>query len=271
MAWVGPSAPRRHRLDEANSTHGIIQNDDFVSERLFEKLEVLRKAIGKRVTKQGTLRAVFDSFDLDGNGSIDEYELLHAFKDIGMLTINKEETKFFMEVMDQNGDNVVDFDEFVLFFENDVDQLKHDQDKRAGFRMDTLLGHSKPTAVGSSLGMQHEAAPMQSSYMRYSSGKQMASGRRTSYAFGFSTRQNVIEAETRRRIQANRIKFRKVVRERIQNSGGLPAFFRKLDPGGKHTSIGPEGPEIPIPTFKRGLDRLGLSVLYQSAKNVLEE
>lgn len=98
--WV---APQRHRLDEYSAQHGIIQSDDFVSKRLFQKLEVLRKAIGISTESQGRcLRKVFDSFDLDGSGGIDEYELRLAFKEVGLLSVSKAQMSFFMGIMDQD-------------------------------------------------------------------------------------------------------------------------------------------------------------------------
>ena len=60
------------------------------------------------------LRAIFDLFDTDGNGYIDERELLHFFRQ-GYIHLSSELTELMNEA-DFNNDGYIDFEEFLAIF-----------------------------------------------------------------------------------------------------------------------------------------------------------
>lgn len=64
------------------------------------------------------LRAVFVSYDQDGNGAIDLDELRNAMADLGEQP-TETELAAMMQAIDRNGNGQIEFDEFLSLMQTD--------------------------------------------------------------------------------------------------------------------------------------------------------
>ena len=63
-----------------------------------------------------TLKSAFKFFDKDGNGTVEPEEISEVMKVLG-VNLSLEELNDIMSNLDENGDGVMDFDEFVLMMD----------------------------------------------------------------------------------------------------------------------------------------------------------
>jgi Ca2+-binding EF-hand superfamily protein len=61
------------------------------------------------------LREVFNMFDTDGSGDISTKELLAAMKALGFTSMRLADCKRLMNIIDENGDESINFEEFCGF------------------------------------------------------------------------------------------------------------------------------------------------------------
>lgn len=111
-------APYRSKLDQPGGITGEIIDERFIEERRLGNIEALRREVGDRIASEG-LRSVFSSFDTDNSGAISRGELKKALSDMGIQTA-KSDLDYYMGVMDADGGGGISMDEFVAFFESDL-------------------------------------------------------------------------------------------------------------------------------------------------------
>eukprot|EP01065_Artemidia_motanka_P021665 TRINITY_DN2589_c5_g1_i1.p1 TRINITY_DN2589_c5_g1~~TRINITY_DN2589_c5_g1_i1.p1 ORF type:complete len:1395 (+),score=271.87 TRINITY_DN2589_c5_g1_i1:120-4304(+) len=63
------------------------------------------------------LRGVFDQIDVDGSGSVDVKEFHHALELVGVVGATLEDTEQVVREVDRNSNGIVEFDDFVRFFD----------------------------------------------------------------------------------------------------------------------------------------------------------
>ena len=63
------------------------------------------------------MRSCFVEFDADGNGTISRSELDAAMRSMGK-SFTEDEIKKMMALMDENKNDCVDYEEFILYFFN---------------------------------------------------------------------------------------------------------------------------------------------------------
>lgn len=89
---------------------GSGQEMDF--DEFFDFMLIVRQREGFTRAGVNEMRDVFDRFDLEGNGEINALELSHLFRDLGYRK-NLDEIRVFLAKVDQNGNNKLDFREYL--------------------------------------------------------------------------------------------------------------------------------------------------------------
>uniref|UniRef100_A0A7S0LS14 EF-hand domain-containing protein n=1 Tax=Coccolithus braarudii TaxID=221442 RepID=A0A7S0LS14_9EUKA len=87
----------------------VDKNDD--GEIDFEEFLAMMQSGGSFENSSDELKEAFNVFDQDGDGEITSKELMHIFTMLG-INITKEIVDYMMKSVDDNGDGVIDFEEF---------------------------------------------------------------------------------------------------------------------------------------------------------------
>ncbi|XP_042487624.1 probable calcium-binding protein CML41 [Macadamia integrifolia] len=123
----------RLRLSKSNVSSPRASSPSSPSSQTHEltKVPVTPKGCPSR---KDQLQEVFRYFDSDGDGKISGYELRSYFASIGEY-MSQEQAQGVINDLDTDGDNLMDFDDFVKLMERDHDQGGVDEDLRSAFEM----------------------------------------------------------------------------------------------------------------------------------------
>ena len=121
--------------DDGDMKEQCAENLVTSEDEMFDRIQTLRVQLSdaqeeerrwtmqmdSNVSKAGMteqeMRAVFDSFDVDGGGSIDELELKEALNKMGQNLTEKELSDLFFQ-FDKDGSGDIDFEEFKVMIES---------------------------------------------------------------------------------------------------------------------------------------------------------
>ncbi|OMO87638.1 hypothetical protein CCACVL1_08857 [Corchorus capsularis] len=99
-------------------------------------------------TKEEEFRQVFHRFDSDGDGKISGEELSAYFVSIGDNSLSREDAEMVIKDFDNNGDNLLEFNDFVKLMEGSGDKEEEDDIKRAFEMYEVDKGSGCITPVG---------------------------------------------------------------------------------------------------------------------------
>ena len=80
-------------------------------------------------THREEVRAVFDNFDLDGNGEMDTNELHNMLVNEMCIPMKKKDVAAIAKELDENGNGIIDFEEFL--------EWKRNRSSNSGFGFST--------------------------------------------------------------------------------------------------------------------------------------
>jgi Ca2+-binding EF-hand superfamily protein len=90
--------------------NGTIDFDEFL--RMMSKWQAQRSRSDPEVrskTEEDEMRQAFRVFDIDGNGLIDEKELLQTMRNLGE-NLTEKDVKAMIKAADRNGDEKIDYE-----------------------------------------------------------------------------------------------------------------------------------------------------------------
>lgn len=107
--------------DNKNNKNNNNKNDKKDNKKNDKKGDQNGKRSGRRKSQlskeeYNQLKEAFDFFDKDGNGAISTDEIGSVLKTLG-LEIKEQELEDIMADLDENGDGIMDFDEFVIMMD----------------------------------------------------------------------------------------------------------------------------------------------------------
>lgn len=147
--------------------------DELKLEKLRERLNVaLVLAAMKTAVKNEDLSTLFQQFDLDHNGTLDENEIKTLVRDKNAMNVSEDELsdlelKAFIKEIDSNGDGLIDFSEFTEFLgfkEHVVEPVKDEEDEEEGEESDDDEDEESEEDES------EEEEPPQASTVKFSSG-----------------------------------------------------------------------------------------------------
>lgn len=98
--------------------NGTIDFDEFL--QMMSKWQTQRSrssAVDQSRSEEDEMRQAFRVFDIDGNGLIDERELLQTMRNLGE-NLTEKDVKAMIKAADQNGDEKIDYEEFIRMMYN---------------------------------------------------------------------------------------------------------------------------------------------------------
>lgn len=90
--------------------NGTIDFDEFL--QMMSKWQTQRSrssAVDQSRSEEDEMRQAFRVFDIDGNGLIDERELLQTMRNLGE-NLTEKDVKAMIKAADQNGDEKIDYE-----------------------------------------------------------------------------------------------------------------------------------------------------------------
>lgn len=103
--------PTNAQLDAIMRNLDADKNGSIDFEEFVDLMAARSKATGSALDEESDLREAFKVFDKDGNGTINAEELRLTMRNIG-VNLTDEELDLMMKEADEDGNGVIDFQEF---------------------------------------------------------------------------------------------------------------------------------------------------------------
>lgn len=241
-------------------------DDDNIIKRRIRRTEETRKNVVAKLLQRGTVAKLFKKLDSDGSGDIDYAELKSGLAKLG-LSVMTQDADDLIASIDTDNDGKITLEEFTAFMEGDWgdEKVKQFDKYLEEERRRKMVTHSKPQADEPCYSFSKQSdREMLSTFTKYTNGKKMTSGRRTSAALGFGMRQTIVDTERETRKQLNRKKARTTFFKKVKagGKGGLTKLFKKMDKDGSGS--------ITFKELKIALDHMGLSVAHQDSNGLMK-
>eukprot|EP00937_MAST-01D_sp_MAST-1D-sp2_P005219 g5219.t1 len=131
---AGPQKQTDHNVSKYPVIGGTVSSEYEMAARLERRTASrmrknrhrLRKRCMTRIDRIGGLRKAFDTFDTDGNGTLDREEVKQLMDQLKIGKVG-DDRSFFTGELDTNGDGLVDFDEFASWITR-IDRVPRNQD-----------------------------------------------------------------------------------------------------------------------------------------------